>query len=106
MKIEMTNNMWKILKGETTLPEALRYFETPQQEINAMMNGINSSDYYVVSNVLKRKAYDYLLSVNEISADKVFNMGSNSIEEVPRHGDMGFRGKSCYVYTNNEWTVL
>ena len=105
-------NLWKILKGELTLPEMMRYFGRTEANISLVLSELKSVDIndtlycFALAHHLTRKAYDKLYELGEIDTTQIFNMATASIDGVPQFGDMGICGENVYIYKDDAWQQL
>lgn len=110
-----TIEAWKILKGECTLPEAMRMQRFSEDNIKKNIDLIKQNDvhdsctYYGTSMAFYKMAYAHLIKEGEIDATKIFNAG------CPAHGfdeskwclgDIGIMGDKTYRYTGKEWEFM
>lgn len=107
--MEMINkeNAWKIIKGECTLPEAIKFFGKSQKYIDETMEVIKKTDihntmlYFATSQTFKRLSYEYLVKIGEIDNTVVFNSANINME-----GDVGLRGGETVRYTKGVWEKM
>jgi len=92
-----SESYWKILRGECTLPEAMRIMGATEDVITESMNEIKERDtvhcytYFNSSWLHQWLAYQKLVELGEISADEIFWQ-----RDTPVHGDIGFNGNEMY----------
>lgn len=96
---------WKILKGECTLPEAMKIFGRTDAEIKEKIDDLNSRKstfaYFAITGTYVGLSYDLLVQENEIDASKIFNLASHSFDEKHnRHGDFGRKGDERYRFVH------
>ena len=85
---------WKVLKGETTMPEALSIiFGYTNEGAVKMVEIMTNTDLFSYHGILSSAAYIKLVELGEIADDKIFYPSDN-----PQYGDVGFKGNKMYVY--------
>lgn len=105
-------NLWKILQGKSTMPDAIKYFGASEKESSDIMTEIKEADkhdamnYFVMGQQLARMAYDKLVEIGEIDSTKIFNLATHSFEGENHLGDVGFCGDKTYRYGNEGWQFL
>lgn len=105
-------NLWKILKGELTLPEMMRYFGRTEQQISEIMKELKEADnfdtrnHFVLAHYLVRRAYDKLCELGEIDGTKIFNLATKSFDGKNEFHDLGVCGDKNYIYGYSGWQEL
>jgi hypothetical protein len=95
---------WKILKGQSTLPDTLRAFDYPEDEIEKQMQILKSKDNFSASGLFTMSLY-----FANISYLKLVEMGEIDVSEIyhfntpPYLGDIGFRGQDTFRFADGEW---
>lgn len=106
-----SDDLWSIINGKCTLPEAMKYMGVSDENINSQMNNIKENDvndsfsYSGFCHLVKVSAYLKLIELNQVDVSKIFNFGSHSFDDNPRNGDIGMRGNKTYVF-KDEWKLM
>jgi hypothetical protein len=103
------DDLWKVLRGEYTMPEVLRVFGKSQDDIDEVMGsiGTNAFKLQIYSVMYKSMAYMMLRDMNEIDESKIYNFATNKYDNEPSaQGDFGLMCNDIYRFTGSEWQIL
>lgn len=100
-----SEDCFKVLKGECTLPEAMKIFGVSDEEIIRIIDELKSPDriysyshsYMLIGNIYKYMAYQKLVEIGEISADEVYYSRG-----TPLVGDLGFKGDGTWRWVGDK----
>jgi hypothetical protein len=108
MNIAATD-LWKIFNSQCSLPDALRILKYNDGSIEKHLDDLKKSDTHDCSNYfnscmqVKMAAYQGLVILGEIDANKIMPLGG---DDSTREMDMGICGDKQYYFLNNKWNII
>lgn len=109
-KEALSADYWKILKGECTLPEAMKIFGASQEVVDISMNeiGQDTGSYFKSSMLNTLFAYAKLVTLKEIDATRLWNFAAKDYDtrSNARHGDLGCRNGEVMRFTGDKWELM
>lgn len=108
MKISK-EDLWKIFNSQCSLPDALRILKCNEGGIEKHIDDLKKSDTHDCSNYfnscmqVKMAAYQGLVILGEIDANKIMPLGG---DDSPRKMDMGICGEQYYYYSGEKWITI
>ena len=105
-------NLWKILKGEVTLSEAMKIFGKTDKQIedaekDVELNCKNDITYFAAKYMsFSYMCYKKLTDMGEINSEDVYHISSGKLmSQNPKviEFDMGYQGNKMVRYRHGKW---
>ena len=103
-------DLWKILKSECTLPEAMKMLGSSQKAIDESMSqiGTSMSGFNSGSMLCIWIAYHKLVDMGEIDKTRMWNFAAQDyfIFDNARHGDLGMKDFRVHRFSGGKWEQI